>query len=61
MPSDFAPVLFLAIMRLRQAGCVTSHALRHACGVDEAVLEDVREERILTQQVAHDKHEKVLI
>jgi predicted ATPase/class 3 adenylate cyclase len=58
---DFQAVLALVMRRLEQEGRITYRALRRAFGIDEAFLEDLREELIYAKQVALDEAGKVLV
>lgn len=59
--SDFHTVLSLVTRRLEQEGRITYRALQRAFGVNDAFLEDLREELIYAKQVAMDEDGKVLV
>ena len=58
---DFVAVVDQALALLRQRGRVTYRTLQRQFQLDEAALEDVKEELIYGQRVAGDEDGKVLV
>ncbi len=59
--SDFQTVLSLVTVRLQQKGRISYRALQYEFGVNEALLEALREELIFSEQVARDEDGRVLV
>ena len=58
---DFYDVLDQVLDLLRQRGRVTYNALKRQFGLDEACLQDLKDEIIVAQRVAMDEDGKVLV
>jgi hypothetical protein len=58
---DFVAVLDQLIVLLRQRGCVTYSTLKRQFQLDDAALEDVKNERIKGQRLAVDERSNVLV
>src|SRR5207249_11830526 len=58
---DFYAVLDQVLDLLRQRGRVTYNALKRQFGLDEACLQDLKDEIIAAQRVAMDEDGKVLV
>ena len=60
-PTDFQAVLSLVTVRLQQKGRISYRALQYEFGLDEPLLEALREELIFGEQVANDEEGRVLV
>jgi hypothetical protein len=58
---DFYAVLDQVLDLLRQRGRVTYNALKRQFGLDDACLQDLKDEIIVAQRVAVDENDKVLV
>src|SRR4029453_3144824 len=58
---DFYAVLDQVLDLLRQRGRVTYNALKRQFGLDEACLQDLKDEIIVAQRLAVDEADKVLV
>src|SRR5215813_3382201 len=58
---DFYDVLDQVLDLLRQRGRVTYNALKRQFGLDEACLQDLKDEIIEAQRVAVDENDRVLV
>src|SRR5919108_4024371 len=58
---DFYAVLDQVLDLLRQRGRVTYNALKRQFGLDDACLQDLKDEIIEAQRVAVDENDKVLV